>query len=462
MTKKKSNIDDKLKLAREVIESDKKLSPAIRAIFELLFSLVTELLKQRNISSKNSSRPPSLDPYRKRKNYEGRKRNKPDSGGETLRKIESPDQVIDHYPKGNCRCGTSLKRFKSLAFTSRQVWDLIIKSEVIEHRAHEVQCSCGKVHHSSFPQGVTNNTQYSERVRAIASYFSQYQLIPVERTQEVFKDIFGLRLSAGTICNSNTALFTRLSSFETKLKDVLSFSKVGHSDETGINVAGKNKYLHVFSSEFHTFLFAHEKRGRVAIEEMGVLPRFKGTLVHDFYSMYLNYQCKHSFCGSHLIRELIFSEEEDSQYWAKKMRQLLQYSNYLKKKDRLTLTCREQLEASYTEILILGNMECPLSKRRKRSKSRCLLDRFILHRRGILRFLYDPVVPFTNNLAERDLRMAKVHQKISGCFRSMQGARVYARIRSYISTLKKHGLNILDGIVEALNSSSRIENQLFG
>jgi transposase len=462
MTKKKSEIDQNLKLARKVIDSDKTLSPAIKAIFELLFSLVTELIKQRNVNSKNSSTPPSQDPFRKKSKSSGSTRTKTNSDGETLRKIESPDKVIDHFPKGHCICGTSLKRSKSLSFRSRQVWDLIIKTEVQEHRVHDVQCTCGRSHSGSFPLGVVNNAQYSEKVRAIASYLSQYQLIPVERTQEVFRDIFGLNIATGTICNSNSALFHKLSSFEEKLRDTLVNTEVCHSDETGINVAGKINYLHVFSSQYHTFLSAHETRGRKALDEMGLLTRFKGVLVHDFYSVYWQFKCRHAFCGSHLIRELIFSEEEEDQYWAKKMRQLMQYSNYLKKKGRLTLSVREHIYKAYDEILLVANMECPRGKKRKRSKSRCLLDRFVLRQRDILRFLRYSEVPFTNNLAERDLRMAKVHQKISGCFRSLQGARVYARIRSYISTIKKQKINILEGIVDAFKGSFLTQNRLFG
>jgi len=264
--------------------------------------------------------------------------------------------------------------------------------------------------------------------------------------------------------------------FDQKVKEALTNSKLDHSDETYINIAGKSNYLHVLSNEVYTLLYPHEKRGRDAMSEMGVLPNFTGILMHDFFKPYLKYDCTHVFCGSHLIRELIFSEEQEDQLWSRKMRQLLQAANYLRNKKKLSRDKINQIEAWYSKIILMGNETCPppmvteskrkgrvsLFKKTQKSKSRCLLERFKEYRNHILKFLYNPIIPFTNNLGERDLRMAKVHQKISGCFRSMAGARTYARIRSYISTLKKQRLNVMDGITDAFTSFEATLNQLFG
>jgi transposase len=487
MKKKDQEIENSLKSAREFLETDKSLSPAAKVIFELLLSLVVELLQtikelntKLNLNSKNSSKPPSSDNFPKGGNSKKGRGRKPGGQkgrkGSTLKKVSNPDKTKDHYPKGKCRCGNDLSELTSTGHTSRQVWDLIIQTMITEHRAHQVQCSCGEVHNANFPSGVNNHTQYGDTVKAIATYFSQYQLIPFERAKEMFKDIFNLDLSAGTVCNANSSLSDKLKNFDKKVKEALVASEVNHSDETYINITGKNNYLHVLSNEFFTLLYPHKKRGRDAMNEMEVLPNFKGKLIHDFYKPYLKYECEHLFCGSHLIRELIFSEEQEEQHWARKMRQLLQVSNYLRNKGRLYEDRVDKIEEWYSEVLLMGQKESPpperketkrkgrvsLFKNDKKSKSRCLLERFRDYREGILKFIHDPTVPFTNNLGERDLRMAKVHQKISGCFRSMDGARTYAQIRSYISTVKKQGLNVMKGITDAFSSSDSTLNQIFG
>jgi transposase len=477
-----------LSAAKEAIEKDKSLSPSMKAIFNLLTQMNLELLttvqelnKKLNLTSKNSSKPPSSDRFPKgdsKKSGKGKRKPGGQKGrkGSTLRKVENPNEVKDHKPKGKCKCGTSVSALESTGYVSRQVWNLLIKTIITEHRVHKVTCSCGQQHKGSFPRGVINNTQYGDSIKAIASYLSQYQLIPPERTQEMFKDVFNLEISPGTVCNTNTFFYNKLEGFEAEVKETLFRSKINHSDETGINIAGKNKWLHVLSNEYYTYLHASEKRGQEGMNEMEILPQYKGVLIHDFFRAYFKYDCTHVFCGSHLIRELLFSEEQDKKRWARKMRQLLQISNKLRNKRRLSDSWVDKIESWYSRILLMGNKESPPPKvnevkrkgkislfgRKKKTKSRCLLERLRDYRKGVLMFLYDSLIPFTNNLAERDLRMAKVHQKISGCFRSISGARVYARIRSYISTLKKQKINVMDGIVDALSGSDLTLKQLFG
>ncbi len=414
MKEKNTDIEKSLKSAKEFIETDKSLSPASKAIFELLLALVVELLetvkelnKKLNLDSKNSSKPPSSDRFSRGDRKSGTKKGRKPGGqkgrkGSTLRKVENPDKIKNHHPRGKCRCGTKLAKLESQGYSTRQVWDLLIQTIITEHRAHQVICTCGETHRASFPNNVSNNTQYGEQIKAIATYFSQYQLIPFERAREMFKDIFNLDISAGTVCNANTTLAKRLDLFDSKVKEALAVSDVDHSDETGVNIAGKNNYLHVLSNETYTFLYPHKNRGRKAMNEMGVLPRFNGILMHDFYKPYLKYNCDHSFCGSHLIRELIFSEEQEEQHWAKKMKQLLQVSNYLRNKKRLSPDRVNRLESRYSDILLMANKECPpperketkrkgrvsLFKKEKKSKSRCLLERFRDYRDDILRLSF--------------------------------------------------------------------------
>ena len=494
MCKKENKHKKILTEAEAAIENETSITPSIKIIFKLLISLnlelistikelkntIKELTKKLNLNSKNSSKPPSSDqsPRGNRNDKDTGKKPGGQSGrkGTTLKKVSNPDNIQNHKLQGKCSCGQSLSKLNSYGYATRQVWDLLINTIITEHRAHRAICTCGKKHKANFPKNVTNNTQYGDKIKAIASYFSQYQLIPFERTKEMFKDIFNLDLSAGTVCNANTTLATNLDIFDKKLKEALASSEVNHSDETGINIAGKNNYLHVLSNKAFTLLYPHKNRGHVAIDEMAILPDYKGVLVHDFYRAYYKYNCRHAYCGSHLIRELIFSEEQEEQNWAKKLRILLQIANNLKRKNRLSESIIDRIESYYSKILLAALIECPLPIKRKielknkkikfksakKTKSRCLLERFRDYRSDILRFLYDPLVPFTNNLAERDLRMAKVHQKISGCFRTINGARTYARIRSYISTIKKQNLNVIDGIIDTLSSSDNTLNQLFG
>jgi len=435
--------------------------------------IITDLLNKSALNSDNSSKPPSSDDPNKDKSEGKKKSNNPIGGqegheGTTLKRTENPDVIKDHYPDGTCQCGCSLVGLESQRYTSRQVIDIIIKTETTEHRSHEVTCSCcGKAYQGAFPDGVNNHVQYSNGVKAIVSYLSKYQEIPFERLEEALKDIFGIDISQGTLCNTNETLFNKLAIFEEKLKAILKKASLLHADESWINVLGKKLYLHVLSNENYTFLYPHAKRGRVAIDEMGVLIEYLGILVTDFYSSYLSLVLIiHAFCCAHLVRELDYSEDRDRQFWAKKMRQLLLYANYLKTKGQFSEAKIAAIERSYSDIIEKGLIECPPpdnpkgEKRVKKSKSRNLLERFDKHRKGILLFIHDPKVPFTNNLAERDLRPSKVHQKISGCFRSLKGAKIAARIRSYISTLKKQSINVMDGLKDIFSEQNVIMNQL--
>ena len=249
--------------------------------------------------------------------------------------------------------------------------------------------------------------------------------------------------------------YLRLESFEKFVKEKLIAAKVLNVDETGINVKGKGAWIHLAANEKYTYFFPHTKRGSVAMDAMGILPYFEGTLCHDHWKPYFIYECLHSLCNAHHVRELERAFEQDKQGWALTMKQLLLEMNTATQEAGGVLVENEanKYYKKYKAIIKAGEMECPLPElvlfdgkkkrgRVKKSKARNLLERLKNFEKETLRFIAEVDVPFTNNLAENNIRMTKVQQKISGCFRSMDGAQMFCRIRSYISTCRKHGISV--------------------
>jgi transposase len=277
-------------------------------------------------------------------------------------------------------------------------------------------------------------------------------LIPYKRIEESFSDQVGIPLSCASIYNFNEAAFQQLEQFEAIAKMRLISSDRIHVDETGINIDGKRVWLHSASNEQWTCFFAHEKRGKVAMDEMGILPHFSGVLCHDHWKPYFKYTCVHSLCNAHHLRELERAWEQDGQQWAKELQSLLQEIRQLVNESGGCLPTRlsKKYRKRYRDVIERGNMECPPPDenqrtgnrgRLKRTKSRNLLERLMDFEDETLRFMEDPLVPFTNNQGENDIRMTKVQQKISGCFRSIRGAEIFCRVRGYLSTCRKHGLS---------------------
>ncbi len=286
---------------------------------------------------------------------------------------------------------------------------------------------------------------------------SQYQLIPYNRVEENFTDQVGIPISSGTIYNFNEEAYEKLEIFEEIVKKKLLYSYLCHADETGINIGGDRHWLHCISNGYWTYFLPHKKRGFDAMETMEVLPDFKGVLCHDHWKPYFKIDCIHALCNAHHLRELERAWEQDGQKWAKQIRTLL-----LKINGAVDEACG-QLEPSvslkfrqkYRNILKKGEKECPPpdqnqgKKKRgklKRSKARNLLERLINFENEVLLFMDDKKVPFSNNQGENDIRMTKVQQKISGCFRSMKGAEIFCRVRSYISTCKKNGVRATEAL----------------
>lgn len=448
---------------------------AVRVLLEMDARLAVSQQRVRNLEerlakdSHNSSKPPSSDGLSKPKpkslrSPSGRRTGgQPGHAGRTLRMVEKPDSVVSHPVNQCARCGSSLTGQAPDRVERRQVFDLPEpKLEVTEHQAEIKTCGCGCLNRAAFPPEVTAPVQYGLRVKSVAVYLKEYQLLPFERLAEIMRDLFACdTFSEGTLANFSTACSQRLEPIDEIIRAQVAAAEVAGFDETGMRATGSLRWLHTVSTRWLTWYFAHEKRGREAMDAAGVLPEFKGRAVHDFWSPYLKYDCGHAFCNAHLLRELVFLWEEDAQAWAKDMidhlRAIKTAVDTARQAGQATLPVDslDCFHARYLQIVDAGYAQNPAPeppngpKRRgrlKQSKAGNLLDRFRDHPGGILAFMHDFAVPFDNNLSERDLRMMKLRQKISGTFRSIDALVDFCRIRGYVSTARKNGLNALDAL----------------
>ncbi|MDG5996537.1 MAG: IS66 family transposase [Candidatus Brocadia sp.] len=455
MTIENIDIDATLRKVEKLLSEEKGLSPAIRSMIELLVLVITLLVGRLNRNSRNSSKPPASDPNRTRKS---RAKGERKAGGQeghdgvTLKKVANPDKVevikVDRrkYPSG---------KYRLIGYESRQVFDMKISRVVTEYRAEIVEDAEGSRFVASFPEGVTKAVQYGPDLKAHAVYMSQYQLIPYKRIQEYFEEQMGIPLSEGSLYNFNKDAYESLEAFEGKTKEELVKSEVLQADETSINKNGDRYWLHSASNSLWTHFFPHERRGTEAMDSIGILPQFRGILCHDHLKAYYTYtRCTHALCNAHHLRELEGVWEEDKkQPWAKEMKALLEEINRAVKDAGGLLENgeSEKYRQRYRGILQNAEAESPPPDetnrkgkrgRVKRTKARNLLERLREYEGDVLRFMDNKNVPFTNNLAENDIRMTKVQQKISGCFRSLDGAKIFCLIRSYLSTCRKQGVNL--------------------
>jgi transposase len=454
MTVENINVEEAIARVNDLIAREKHLSPALKAALEVLVLLVTILANRLGLNSKNSSKPPSSDPNRKKASKEPATRRPGGQHGHigsTLKPFPDPDLIkvipVDRstLPQGN---------YRSVGFDTRQVVDLDISRFVTEWRAEILEDQNGKRYVAPFPEDVTRPVQYGLGVKVNAVYMSQYQLIPYNRIEDHFVDQMGIAVSAGSIVNFSQDAFDRLEFFESWVKEQLASSALIHSDETGINIGGTRSRLHNVSNESFTCFYPHSKRGCEAMDEMGILPAYQGIICHDHWKTYFKYGGSHALCNAHHLRELERAVEQDKQKWAEQMIALLKEINQATQDAG---GCLETAEAElytkrYRQVLFEAEQECPPPDETKkkgktaRSKARNLLERLRAFESETLRFMVDPNVPFSNNQAENDLRMTKVQQKISGCFRSMDGAKIFCRIRSYLSTCRKQGVTASDAL----------------
>ena len=445
------DIESTIKKAQVLVREDKQLSAATKSLFEILILIITLLANRLNLNSTNSSKPPSSDPNRKKrpKNKTGKK-----AGGQkghvgtTLKKVDDPDKVeLIKVDRSQLPAG----RYRQVGYSSRQVFDIDISRVVTEYRAQILEDDKGNRFVANFPEGVTKAVQYGTGLKAHSVYLSQFQLIPYNRIQDYFADQLHIPISEGSIFNFNKEAFRFLADFENRVKNELAASDLAHADETGINIGGKRHWLHCVSNDCWTLYYPHEKRGTIAMNDMGILSRFKGILCHDHWKPYYKIDCTHALCNAHHLRELERAWEQDGQQWAQNLKSLIETINRKVTEAGGALDAREsqKYRLKYRALLKQGDIECPEPVRPKkkgkrgrikRSKSRNLLERLRDYEQDALRFMDNEIVPFSNNLGENDIRMTKVQQKISGCFRSMDGAQIFCRVRSYLSTCRKQGV----------------------
>lgn len=440
---------------------------------------IKELEDQLSKNSRNSSKPPSTDEYIKpapkslRKQTGLKTGGQKGHGGKNLEMVESPDDIKVHRVRSCVCCQRNLEAQEADSIERRQVYDLPPLNLIItEHQSEVKRCSCGHINRAEFPLGVTHYVQYGPNFKSLLVYMQEYQLLPYKRTKEFIEDIFGHQLSTGTLYNFRQYAFDRLETFEQRLKALLTAAIVAGFDETGIRIAAKRLWLHSCSTTQHVYYQAHAKRGKEATDAIGILPKFTGIAVHDFWKSYYRYDCKHGLCNAHLIRELVFIHENYKQDWAQELIQLLLKMKAAKEKavtqGKASLSAhtliryRRLYKKLVNKGLQVNPYEPPLKKKRgkkKRTKPRNLVERFRDYEDDVLHFLYDFEVPFDNNFSERDIRMMKVKQKISGCFRSSEGAQFFTRIRSFIVTARKQNISALTALRD-LFLDNTIANQL--
>jgi transposase len=374
-----------------------------------------------------------------------------------LRQVTTPDEVLVYRPAACEDCGRSLRRAPVCSVEARQVFDLPpVEVRVVEHRLEHRRCRCGTATMADGPDGVNAPTQYGPRVRAIGAYLVGYQHLPYERACETLSDLLGVGMSVGTLTTAMTRTSDRLSPFLDAVRTQLAHAPVAHFDETGLRVAGGNAWVHSASTETLSLFTVHASRGHDAITAAAVLPVFTGIAVHDGYTPYRRYGAAHQLCNAHHLRELAAIIDADpTQTWADDLARLLCEINDTVRHahtvaahaldDRLLNTYRHR----YQTIIDIGKTANPSpTGHGARSTATNLLARLDGFWRDVLRFAYDLRVPFDNNLAERDIRMVKLRQKISGCLRTFTGAETFCAIRSYLSTARKQGINALDALTQ--------------
>lgn len=436
----------------------------IAALAARVQELEARLAKDRH----NSSKPPSSDGLRRetRKTKSLHKRSSKQPGGQighrgkTLRLVATPDVVVEYRPPVCSACRAPLDAQATVVLRERrQVHELPpLWLRVTEHQAQHVQCpSCRAVSVGSFPAEAPSRAQYGPRLRALAVYLVEQQLVPYGRVRALFADLFGAQLSLGTLVAWVQQAAQALEPVEVSIKQALAHVPVLHSDETGVRQAGHLAWAHVASTPRLTHYAVHAKRGSEAAEAIGILPDFTGVSVHDGWAAYRAYSgCRHALCNIHHLRELTFLEEQYQQTWARDLKALLLDMKAAVEQARagglghLSAAVRTAFVARYLALLAAGHAANPPPARRPRQRGRVkqtpaqnLLERLWLGQDAVLAFLDDLSIPFDNNQAERDLRMLKVQQKVSGSFRSAAGATAFARIRGYLSTLKKQEAKLL-------------------
>lgn len=429
---------------------------------------VQELEAQISRNSHNSNKPPSSDnPYKKKTKSLRRKGGKiggqKGHKGTNLKQSENPDEIIRIPAEGKCSCGKDITDGKIKGYDKRQIIDLAkIEVKTTEYQAEIVECSCGQTHRAEFPAEAKVKAQYGPNVKSLVVYLKHYGFMSYERISEFLEDVIDQEISQGTLVNMINECAANLEPYVEKIKEAIIKEPVVHFDETGIRIESSLCWLHSAGNENYTYYFSHKRRGKKAMDAMGILPYFKGIAVHDHWDSYYQFiQCLHSLCNSHHLRELIFFEEQN-EIWANKLKKcLLDAKEEKEKYGKFTKERIKYYRMRMYRILNAGLKIHPEEKdhkkkrgRPKQSKEYNLLFRMKNRIDDVLRFILNKSVPFDNNLSERDVRMAKVQQKVSGTFRSFLGAKSFCIIRSYISTVRKQGRSVFKAICVGLQNNN--------
>jgi len=434
------------------VEKSEKENKILRHENVLLKEEIAELRARIDSNSQNSNKPPSSDGYKKKtvkpalpNNKGGRQGGQNGHRGNTLQQVQVPDKIITCCPDV-CICGHEFKKEKLTLAEKRQVFDLPQpKLDITEYQIFKASCPCcGQEQKGVAPEGVNAPAQYGNNVKAFAVLLNVHYKLPYKKIQLLFSDLFGYPINESTISSAGERCYDKLEESENIIKSKIIGNNVVHADETGLRTAGKLNWLHTATTLLHTYLFIHEKRGAGAIQSnKSIVKDCIGWLVHDCWGSYFNLEnIKHAICGAHILRELQGLTDNGETKWAKVFKSFLLSVYMLPFEDRVKR--RFHIESRYDRICGFGEKaEPPPIKtggkgRYKRTMGRNLVERLIREKDTILAFAFNKEVPFTNNLAERDIRPAKVKQKISNCFRTFRGAEIYARIEGFISTARKN------------------------
>lgn len=465
-----------MKTAEELLALGQRNLPELVEYCLTLQDKYQALAEQLAQNSRNSSKPPSSDGYVKPAPKSQRRKSGKKSGGQpgheghTLKPVDNPDHVIVHtMTLCPCGCGTDLSHRRVVRTERRQVFDLPPqKLEVTEHVMEFKLCPhSGKEVHAPWPKGVDAPVQYGMQFLGWLAYLCVQQLLPVKRIGQMCQDLFGQSVSDATIQAAVNKTDLSLAPFKAAVINHIQQAPVLHADESGSRVNNKLHWLHVLCTTVVTWYGIHAKRGREAIASFGILLLYKGILIHDCLRSYFDLPCNHGLCNGHILRELTFIHEELHQSWAGELHELLLGMKQAVAKHKEHNTTLSPTELSrwrrrYRALIRKGRRANPPTAppsdnkkrgRKKQTKPQNLLDRLEKHEPWVLAFMHDFRVPFTNNLAEQDIRMIKVKQKVSGCFRTIEGAQRFLAVRSYISTVRKNGLQIFPAIVSALNGN---------
>ncbi len=452
-------------LAAEIV-SLREENSALKELIKNFQARIAELERRLELNSSNSSKPPSSDgPKKPPRTISLRMQSGKSRGGQkghpgaTLQPVATPDAVVDHYPEACNRCSAKPHADTSTGYSARQVFDLPEPQPmcITEHRAHACTCAqCGAVTAASFPAGVGAPVQYGPRISAIVLYLLHGHFLPEDRLAEVMRDLFNVCLVPATIARMSRSCADRLAGFVDAVRAAVCGAKVKHQDETGFRLGGKTQWLHIASTTLLTFYRVCAKRGSLLADVVGIT-------VHDHWKPYYTMQnVLHALCNAHHLRELKALVELDQEDWARKMQILLRRACHVTNLARelgvdLKPRLIARIERRYEVIMAEGfafHEALPALRRAQRRGTKPhrighnLLMRLRERRSDVLRFIHDLDVPFTNNQGERDARMMKLRQKISGGFRADASAADFAAIRSALSTAKKQGWNILHALMQ--------------